>query len=496
MLTAQNVFDDALHRIGVREGTKSSDPLEVASQLARRRRVKSLNFSSTRVLSTDCRIVESPVTVSILILRDIGIKSANLSDTLKLLSNFRGITTLVMDCNWIDIVTLKQIIDYTRHHTIVQKHCTVSVMWNPMTSEQIELLCETLQHVEIVFCQSRVSRPVAQRRLALIRLPVFARPGDAAREVHQRLIEKKSILLGLAGKVLMNILGKSFDPSCLRLDPFGSLVSGFYLSESSDVDVCIHFTPGVTQVNKLSPKQQHKISEQFVMDFNRIAKRDLNCQTESCKWAKVPLVKMFNWGGFRELNIILGSKVGIYNSNLLSWYARDDSTLYWVGMQVKTWAKQNGLVNKEENHYSFISAYTWILMVIFFFQVCVRSALSIQERSERTRVNCWGSDAVVEVEDTRALVDDALTDASTAINAESVLCEFFTFYAYDFDWEKMTVDIKYPEKGLECRMFDTGQNGDRFAAIRDPYERKKNLARGMTEQAFTRIMSCLRVGLV
>jgi DNA polymerase sigma len=213
---------------------------------------------------------------------------------------------------------------------------------------------------------------------------------------------------------------------------------------------------------------------------------------EICPWGKVPVLKIFNHRGIRELNVIFGHKLGLFNSHLIRWYANDDLTLYWVGMQVKRWAKENGLVNKPENHNSYISAYSWILMVIFFFQVCVRSTHSIQLASQRTKVKVWGFGSSVEVESCNGVITDADCDAATASEGVRTLNEFFIFYGYTFNWQKMTVDIKNPENGLINRCFDSGTNGDEFLAIRDPYERDRNLGRGLNKKSFDHIIKMLR----
>jgi hypothetical protein len=447
-----------------------------------------LNISSEAVFGAS---LHSPICVETLILRSVNINAGNFELFLKFLLSFTGVAVLILDSNFIDGTLLERLLHYLSHTHVCRKAFKLSVRWNQVTHEDRERLAQTYR-VPIDHVCSRRPRPTYRVHIGG-HLPEIPLPG-ANLEILQRLEYWKPEILRVAQRILGKILGDDIDPRALVLSPYGSLVNGFYIKESSDVDLCFYLKTDLLpdRFKRQTPKQQKTMSKDFVERFGQAVRREWRCKAEVVPWGKVPLVKIFNWEGFRELNIILGPRLGMYNSQLLFWYAKDDLTLYYVGMQVKAWAKRNGLVNKPENHHSYISAYAWILMVIFFFQVCVRSTHSIQMAAERKPVACWGSDMLVEIESSDAILEDKGCDAATACDGEATLTEFFLFYAFDFDWSKMTVDIKDPERGIRERYFDTRENGDKFAAIRDPYERDRNLARGLNEDAFFRIIDCLQ----
>ena len=307
-----------------------------------------------------------------------------------------------------------------------------------------------------------------------------------------------SLVTELAELTLLRIEEKT---GKISVDLYGSGRSGFFDYNSSDLDISVR---AEGPWHQLGPKEQLKFSKRFLEGFKKTV-LEFCPPTDQTKiklvlYARVPVFFFYDlWtgrpsGGFTEVNVIFGPEGGIHNSCLLHEYAKFDQCLYLVGQCVKKWAKSCEIVNCDENDFSCLPAYSWLLLVIFYFQAKQRTVPSLQYLALNNssigsqKQPMWGSETTLDTRFVTAESAKSLWTGPVSKNPNECLRGFYQFYDSEFKFASMTVDIRNPEKGLANKTMH--DNGGRFLALLDPFE-DRNLARGLSRKSWKRIKDAI-----
>ena len=126
-----------------------------------------------------------------------------------------------------------------------------------------------------------------------------------------------------------------------RVLPYGSLVNGFLLKNSSDIDLTIL----IPNKFKVHPQEY---SEELLKLFNQYTK---------CLWQIIKTEKLFilNWDDYKGMNIEItfNNITGIANWEYIRTMAEIDSRFHKLGYYIKYFVKESDMFPKQNKLNSF-----------------------------------------------------------------------------------------------------------------------------------------------
>jgi len=272
-----------------------------------------------------------------------------------------------------------------------------------------------------------------------------------------------------------------------RLELFGSMATGFGTHESDIDATCFQADapeqeqegPGAVELlrDRLGPLL--RAHPDFVI-------------LEQILGAKVPLLKL-RCGGMLDIDLSCRNAEALQNSRLLRAYAQLDARVRDLCVLVKLWAKGSLVCGASGGH---LSSYTFTLLTIYFLQAHLKLPCLPTSAFKDGRQEQEGTERI-------EAARDCWRYRSGRLSLAELICRFFWFYNFDFDWGHEVACVR-----LGIRRYATdelfqvlrGRLTTRIH-IEDPYRLERNLhcvlggqAEVQLRTAFAEAMQSLHMG--
>ena len=277
-------------------------------------------------------------------------------------------------------------------------------------------------------------------------------------------------------KHLEKSIASKFEGS--KLSPFGSAESGLSL-KGADLDLCLQI-PDANQKKTLK-RIGGMLRGQGMEKVQTISR------------AKVPIVKFIDPRSGLNVDISINNTLALYNTNLLSAYAKLDKRVRDLAICVKHWALHRNLSDSANGTFS---SYAWSILVINHLQE--QGVIpNLQSGEDRTTIELEGTEYDITVNESISITE--LSKQNIAELTQS----FFLNYATR-NWEDEVISIRKggsisrDEKGwmneepsaLEIFNSDKenpGRMGGHHMAIEDPFDINHDLCRVVRAEGELRI---------
>nr|XP_047122646.1 terminal uridylyltransferase 4 isoform X2 [Hydra vulgaris] len=276
-----------------------------------------------------------------------------------------------------------------------------------------------------------------------------------------------------------NHLKKIFNDSC-RLLLFGSCVNGFGF-QNSDLDISLCFE---TDTPPKDFDYQRTIS-QIEKKLRKSLKSSIFYKVDSVKSAKVPIVKFCVRNSNIQGDISLYNCLAIANSKLLKTYAMIDTRVKIMGYCIKYFAK---ICDIGDASHGSLSSYAYILLMLYYLQHCEPPVIPVLQELAVDKKKTF----LIDGKDTWFFDDIQNLDTVWKDYGKNkqTLAElwigFFNFYVEKFFFKRFVIAIRQKNSLSKCQK----EWWNCSMAIEDPFDLDHNLAAGVKDDMFDKIMSC------
>jgi len=340
-------------------------------------------------------------------------------------------------------------------------------IWNPDSIRRPDIYCRfccgrdhtsrTCNHLKLFEVKRKVVKEVNKKLTSAIESHYAAEKIDNghAKEAHgfiewlERIVKREA----------------SYD---VKLEPFGSLISGFG-TKTSDFDLCV----------------KHPNDECFTMEDGIDALKTIGTALVSDKrfkvkytlTARVPVLtlnfidKVFPC----KADISFSNKLALLNSKLLKTYANFDQRVAPLVIAVKKWAN---LCDINSAVYNTFSSYALSVMVIHFLQRVEPPVLPYlqSKRDFSLRVKLIDEFEVQFEEPSSAFIKKF---SKNKMSLGQLFIEFFDYFD-KFNWEDNVIQIRGK---MPVDKYEKEWNRS-FIAIEDPFELTHNLSGGIRDSVY------------
>ena len=294
----------------------------------------------------------------------------------------------------------------------------------------------------------------------------------SSNRIHNSEQKRKESLL----KHLEKSIASKFEGA--KLSPFGSAESGLSL-KGGDFDLCLQI-----------PNADEKKTIKRIGGMLRGQGME---KVQTITRAKVPIVKFIDPRSGLNVDISINNSLALYNTKLLSSYAKMDKRVKDLAICVKHWALHR---NVSDSVNGTLSSYAWSILVINHLQE--QGVIpNLQSGEDRTIIEIDGNEFDITVNE-----DASLAQPSQQNIAELTMSFFRNFATKDWENEVISIrngkSISRDEKGwmnenptaLEIYNSDKenpGRMGEHHLAIEDPFETDHDLCRVVRAEGELRI---------
>jgi DNA polymerase sigma len=290
--------------------------------------------------------------------------------------------------------------------------------------------------------------------------------------------------------------------SKLKIEVFGSAASGL-CEKYSDVDasVMIDFSSLSLRFHGTSKFYDYRslCSSSVVAIADYVKEQMKNSDIvvkQLIETAKVPIVVLQNGKG-QTIDISINNQLPIFNTQLLSAYAKMDERVQILVLCVKRWARLMKIVGAKEGN---LSSYAWTLLCIYYLQVRPQGALlvSLQKLAQshpESLFKCPFTGKQFDIRFSKATKNLVLPCKATP---SELLRGFFMFYSREFQWGLEVASIRlgtrHPKDEFH-RLFmsniaTTGSKHDTIH-IEDPFDLQRNLNCVLDSEGLARLRLAL-----
>lgn len=266
----------------------------------------------------------------------------------------------------------------------------------------------------------------------------------------------------------------------VKLEVYGSCLSGLTLGNSSDVDISLSLPSLCEEKEKYErgeiPESSYrsKLKKICYVMKNMIGSGNTFKYVTAVPYARVPVVK----GTWIRTNfdICFLNEIAVVNSKLLKEYSRLDLRVKLSMVCIKAWAKWKGVSSAADNT---LSSYSWMILVIFYLQ-CIgfipvltcpnfmaKHNVRHNQDDPKHCVNGLRTHFVTsdEVHDgNHWKIPDQYKDTSSSL----LLAGFFNFYARVFPKHSTAISIRLGKCILQKSVFKSARLWR--LCIEDPFE--------------------------
>ncbi|XP_065674456.1 terminal uridylyltransferase 4-like [Hydra vulgaris] len=290
------------------------------------------------------------------------------------------------------------------------------------------------------------------------------------------MTEKESEFRLMILKKTENHLKLNFYGSC-RLLLFGSSVNLFGF-RNSDLDMCLYFE---TDTPPRDLNYQHTID----LIENALKKSSDFSKVYSIKSAKVPIVKFCFRNSDIDGDISLYNYLAIVNSKLLRTYAMIDTRVRIMGYCIKYFAKICDIGDASSGS---LSSYAYILLMLYYLQHCEPPVIPVlQELAVDKRKTFLIDGKEIWFFDDIQYLDTVWKDyGKNKQTLAELWIGFFNFYVEKFSFKRSVIAIR--QKNFLSKLQKSWLHYS--MAIEDPFDHDHNLAAGIKDDMFNKILSC------
>lgn len=198
--------------------------------------------------------------------------------------------------------------------------------------------------------------------------------------------------------------------------------------------------------------------------------------------ARIPVIRFRDLKNQVDFDLCLENKLAQRNTRLLRAYAGVDERLRILGIAVKYWAKARGVSDASAGY---LSSYSYILLVIYYFQVVVNTVPSLQDEQLLAELNispemhdgvniafCGDEEAAKHFHQTKCQRSTIASNPS----ASELLLGFFDFFANHFNFADHVVSIRKPYDIMsKTERWGKPQVRSWRISIEDPLEANRDL---------------------
>ncbi|KAK8813097.1 hypothetical protein WA158_002689 [Blastocystis sp. Blastoise] len=277
---------------------------------------------------------------------------------------------------------------------------------------------------------------------------------------------------------------------------YGSSGNGFG-NASCDIDISI-----CLETNSNKELQVDECFEEIVkvLETNKMVHID-----SSRLNARVPIIQYDDPSVNLSVDLGINNQLPVRNTALLRVYAMADPRVRILGLTIKRWAKSR-MINDPTNCY--LSSYGYILMLIHFLQSGISPPLLpiLQDLppdwdgSSMTASTSSIPLPKIPVPDVEGVFRDTYFfnpkdpavlrrfASKNPLSVGSLLCQFFYFYGYQYDFRHSVINIRYhgdlsrEDKVQSCSWTRHGR-----MSIEDPFENQYDIAHVLNEMTSRRI---------
>nr|XP_047146771.1 terminal uridylyltransferase 4-like isoform X2 [Hydra vulgaris] len=273
-----------------------------------------------------------------------------------------------------------------------------------------------------------------------------------------------------------NHLKLFFHDSC-RLSLFGSSVNGFGF-RNSDLDISLCF-----EIDTPPKDLNYQFTIELIEKVLRISSNF--SKVYSIMSAKVPIVKFCVRNSNIQGDISLYNCLAIANSKLLKTYAMIDTRVQIMGYCIKYFAKICDIGDASRGS---LSSYAYILLMLYYLQHCEPPVIPVLQELAVDKKKTF----LIDGKDTWFFDDIQNLDTVWKDYGKNkqTLAElwigFFNFYVEKFFFKRFVIAIRQKNSLSKCQK----KWWNCSMAIEDPFDLDHNLAAGVKDDMFDKIMSC------
>ena len=171
---------------------------------------------------------------------------------------------------------------------------------------------------------------------------------------HEEDLEIRLQVLNRISRVIKSVYkgSKNYLLKDCSVRQFGSTANGFSLKKA-DIDISVFHD------------DFDGISGKIIEELGRALSLNGFCILRMLPWARIPIVKVKDDLSDISCDVVVNTKLALFNTDLLRTYASIDDRLAKLGLIIKYFSKKRKI---NDPFYGTLSSYCYILMLIHFFQ--------------------------------------------------------------------------------------------------------------------------------